>query len=321
MAIRLYRSAFTPMLMSTVILNLVPSLLSLPFWFLMLRILGDIQKMQMTGKTPDMTYFNDNLEQIIFCSALLLAGMVYVSVVFPFSRLICTRLAFCSLHGEMISFGEACAFARSRYMPTLMALAIFILPALVISLIMLIPVLILQWTGATDAILPTALIALNVIMLASLATVLLNYRYFPALDGIIAAAEETVEQSAFAQGLDYLKRAYQLTAGYFWRVFGLLLLLGFAINMVTRGVSEGIQILVLLAKAIITHQESKDFFQNSMTQGDTTAQSISIVIIMVVWLLIPALEVCFRILLYMDLRCRKEGYDLELLLGSAELPE
>lgn len=319
-SIRLYRSSFIPMLLAVSMVQLPMRLLALPPLLSLIKVSDEL--MQMTtfkNQAPDETWLTQHMDLWIWLGVLLIGAMVYEVLVMPLGNLACSRLAVQALHSEPVSFSDALRFAVSRYWPTQVALATYLLPLLVVSLLMLIPVAIFAASGETAAIAGGAATALFIILFSSLITWLFWFRLFPALAGIIQAAEEPDAYGAFAQGMWYLKRAYQLTNGFFWRLLGLSILMLFAVGFVSNGIQQGLQYLVLIGQALIAQKGAQDVL-TSLSQPNLAAQGISIVISSLVALLIPALMICFQTLLYYDLRIRKEGYDLKLMLSQSEAP-
>lgn len=318
MAIRLYRSAFGPMLLSTALVQVPAGLLCLPVMFQFLELSDKANQSNLTGATPDWSWLTEREDALIAAVIMLGIAVLYAVIVGPLGRLTCARLAGAALHGEQLSFGEAWAFAVERYWPTQVAMAAFGLPVLLITAVMLIPVAVLSVSQAWDGMAAAGIAASLVIMAAAFVTMLFRYRLFPALDGMVQTAEEPIVWGVYNQGIELLKRAYSLSQGYFLRLFGMIFLLGIATGMIQRGIQESVQLVVMLIKMAATDTKLTDAFQNALTQSDLSVQGISMIVSYLVMLFAPALEICFKTLLYYDLRCRKEGYDLEQLLGGAD---
>ena len=318
-AIRLYRSSFIPMLLAVAMVRLPMGLLSLPWLLMLLKVNTEMQEMVAKNQTPDLAWLEQHMDLAVWGAAFLFGTITYQLLVMPLGNLACSRLAVQAMHNEPVSFAEALRFSLSRYWPTQVALAVYFLPLLVISLLMLLPVLIFSLAGEAAGIAGAAAIALFVIMLAWLATALLWVRLFPALAGIVQAAEEPDTVGIVAQGMWYLKRAYAMTGGYFWRLFGLCILMLFATAFIVGGIQQGLQILVLIVQALIYHKGVQEI-TNAYYQPGFMAQGYMIMAGYIVRLLVPALMICFQTLLFYDLRIRKEGYDLQLMLEHAPEP-
>jgi hypothetical protein len=107
-----------------------------------------------------------------------------------------------------------------------------------------------------------------------------------------------------------IKRSWALTARNFWRAFGLLLLLGLII---------GVVMLLFFLVAGLVMRDARFLFTPG---GSLTVWAINTAL----QILLTPIGACALILLYYDLRIRKEGFDLQMLaqsLGSTvqEAPE
>jgi hypothetical protein len=112
---------------------------------------------------------------------------------------------------------------------------------------------------------------------------------------------------------DALKRSQTLVQGYWWRVFGVLCLIGVANAMVEVAVAQGLQ-FVLPSQELIPADEGPRIDINPVNHAIATlvAQLVNI-------LFKTFMAVCTT-LLYLDLRIRKEGFDLELAAQLGEEP-
>ncbi len=263
----------------------------------------------------------DHLGFGILLGGFIIGAAFYQLLIMPLGTLTCARLATCALHGETPSFSECLRYGMKRYWATQVALATYGLPVVVLALLTLIMVVIGQATGNDAAIISGAIIGLTLIMLGILATAILYFRFFPALTGIIQSAEDLPAGGMGAQGVWLLRRAWDLTNGQFWRMFGLSVLAMLAINFISRGISEMINYLVFIISQLSQGFGTEAMFENMvMNQQDPLSLGISMTLATLVTLLFPPFLQCYQLLLYFDLRCRKEAYDLELLLDQAPLP-
>lgn len=312
--IRLYRSRFSSMFLAMALVHLPLALLTMPPILWITRVLQETQGAAMRGESAE-TMFLDNIDMLYLHGGLLLVALAYQLLAAPLGYLACSKLAWQSLMGEHWDLRRCFAHALRRYWPTQVAIATFLLPLLALALLVLLPVLAFSVGGSAGAVAGSAGLAILLIFFASLATLLAFFRYFPALFGIVQAAEEPEADGVVGQGLWYLKRAYGITEGYFFRLFGLIILLGFATGIVERGITDAMRYLYLIIHAINTHerQSAEQVFQALFTP-DTAQLGVVMVGGSVVDLVFPALSLCFLLLLYFDLRCRKEGLDLLRLL-------
>lgn len=102
------------------------------------------------------------------------------------------------------------------------------------------------------------------------------------------------------RAIDSLRRSWRLTAGFFWRVLGLLLLIG----LITWVISFGPALLVSLPAALLFEDQPE--IQFLMSAIISTLLNV---------LVMPFSMVAYT-LIYFDLRMRKEGFDLEQQAGS-----
>lgn len=103
------------------------------------------------------------------------------------------------------------------------------------------------------------------------------------------------------------KRSWGLTRDSFWRVFGITLLVGLLITLVSVVVSVGLSGAMAMAS----------FASREGTMAYSGIQSLSVLLNSAVSILIFPFYGIFFTLFYYDLRVRKEGYDLEMMLGKS----
>jgi len=309
-AIRLYRLNFVPMFLAMAMVQLPLSLIGLPFWLQLSGLGFDVQEWQARGEMPGPDFWYAHSDLLWWLIVMIPGALAYQLLVMPLGNLTCAKLGTQSLLGEQWSFGQAFRFALTRYWPTQVALATFFLPLVVVSVFVLLPVLGAQLAGSSVGVISTALFALFMIMLAGAATSLMWFRFFPALFGIVQCSEPPEGPGIFAQGVWYLKRSYGLTQGYFWRLLGLLLLLYFAINMVQQGFNNTVNLVVSLAQAGMAGQTMGEGLISAMEAQDPLAYALILVLGILVSLVFLPVVLSFQVLLYFDLRCRKEGFDL-----------
>ena len=318
-SIRLYRSCFAPMFLSMAIVQLPLSLLTLPIVLSVTRLMTELQQASNTGSTPDMAWLYDHADAAIWIGAGALGSMIWQLLVMPLGHLACARLATLALHGEPCTLLEALAYARKRYWPTQVVLFTFFLPLLLLSILVLLPVLALTYAGDGSGAAGAAGLALLLIFFGSLATLLLFFRFMFAVYGVVQSAEDPYIEGVFAQGLWYLRRSYELSATFFWRLFGLYVLLAVALVIISNGVSQSSQLLVELVRGLIQGNAGAELTNALLAQPDVWTTGISLLISLLIELVFPALVTSFVVLLYFDLRCRKEGYDLLRMLQQDTL--
>jgi hypothetical protein len=105
------------------------------------------------------------------------------------------------------------------------------------------------------------------------------------------------------------QRSQTLVTGYRWRVFGVLILIIFATQMVEGSISVGLN-LVLPAQEMIPVQNGVRIEVNPVNH------IVDTVVVQLVGILFASYTAVCTTLLYLDLRIRKEGFDLELAAGG-----
>ena len=160
------------------------------------------------------------------------------------------------------------------------------------------------------------------IWVGGIATWALYFRYFPALTGAVQALEDPPLgiRGAGAEGLWFLKRSYGLTARFFWRCVGLTTIFSFALAFVQNGVTRSVQLLVWLIwlpSNMPSGSGEQQLVSVLESSSDPVVTAWSLALTSLLLLLTPGLTLCYQNLLYWDLRFRREGLDLELLLDRA----
>jgi hypothetical protein len=329
-AIRIYRANFAPMVLLTALLQAPLSVVMTLFLYHFTTLVNQLQPDPLTepaapDEVPDPeTLFTQNADLWLLIGGLFLATAVYQLLVLPLVHVATSRLAAGTVLGQSCTVREALAYAGKRYWPTQIALAAFLLPLLVIALLALLPVAALS--GGDPAEMMIALLgSMGFIWVAGMATVAFYFRFFPAMTGAVQAVEDPPlhVRGAGAQGLWYLKRSFGLTARHYWRMVGYLLLLWMALGFVQNGAGESVRLLVWLAwlPTNMPGGSGEEQFAAAMTSmNHPTVIAWSMAITSLLGLLTPALIICYQTLLYFDLRFRKEGLDLELLLEDTPRP-
>lgn len=313
-AIRLYRANFSSMFLAMAAVQLPLSLLSLPLALKSIEIIYEIQELDLSGRLPDTPWILDKIDQSL--PVLLLAALVpiYQLFVMPLGNLTCARLATQAALGSPVSLGDALRFAMRRYWPTQVALALYLLPLLTLSVVILVFVLASQAAGSATGVLSFSLLGLSLISLGLFAMLLFYPRFFAALSGIVQSREDPEGSGILAQGLWYLKRAYALSEGYYMRLVGLLLLMHFAVAFITQGISQTTNLVMTLINSIVSGGNITEEFLDPAHQQDMLAIGLTMMITIVVALILVPIWQCLKVMLYIDLRCRKEAFDLHLLL-------
>jgi hypothetical protein len=316
-AIRLYRARFTAIFVSMALAQLPVSLVGLSIGLMAVQFQQLVLQAQNTGQMDNFDWMLSQVDKAYWVGGLLLFLAAYSLLVWPLGALTCARLASTALTGGQESLREAFKFALSRYWQTQVVLAVFALPILVLALICL-ALTLLAATAGSAATAASSVTALMLIFTGLFVMFLAWFRFFPALSGIVQVVEEPIGIGVFAQGIWYLKRSYGLTQGYALRIFGLTFLLSLATGFIQRGVTESIQMVYLLLAMLNAGDASPEKLLTQMNtmQSDPLSFGLLLTVASLVSLLFPGLLMCFETLLYYDLRCRKEGFDLLHALGE-----
>lgn len=203
-------------------------------------------------------------------------------------------------------FKQMWSLARSRLWP-LVGFAFLLLAGsvLFILIVFLLAALILTGLG------PAGLLLLFPLMLG--AVVVFTWIYVKLL---VTPAAITIEELGVFAGL---RRSWTLTRRNWWRIFGITLFVSFIIGVI----GQVIQIPLGLAAGGITSV----FAPHAGASQVTTTAIVLAVVSLVVGVLVSAVGFAFQTsvasLIYMDLRMRRDGLDVELLrlLETGEDPD
>jgi hypothetical protein len=105
-----------------------------------------------------------------------------------------------------------------------------------------------------------------------------------------------------------IARSWSLTGGYFWKTLGILLLVAVIVGVATNIVTAPFQFLITIGASFITGTGDLGAYVTTMLIG----YLLLIVITVVFGALAAVIQSATPVLLYLDLRMRKEGLDLEL---------
>jgi hypothetical protein len=323
-AIRLLRFNFIPMLLSMAMVNLPIALLGIP---LMIRFVGFAEKFQdptVIGSMSELDILNtilvDQLDWLILGAFGLLFIALYQLLVTPLGLLTCARLAARALDGHRDSFAEAFRFAQTRYWATQVALATFFLPTVVVAFIVLLLVLAANAIGGQTLLIAIISIGVFLIFVMLIATPLMYFRFFPVLSGVLQASEENPEEGMVSEGLWYMRRSFGLTMGHYFRIVMMMFLLSIACNMIQSGLRSSIEMLMAVYDYMSKGSPGFSEYLISQSEGQTDPMQLGIMLALVTvfTVIFPPYWQCFKLLLYNDLRCRKEALDIYRLLDDEQ---
>ena len=203
-------------------------------------------------------------------------------------------------------FKQMWSLARSRLWPLVGFAALILAGALLFFLVLfLLAVLILTGLGPVGGLLLLPMGLGAIVVYAWIYTKLM-----------VAPAAITVEELGVFAGL---RRSWALTTRNWWRIFGITLLVAFMVGII----GSVIQIPLSLASGGVTAV----FAPHAGAPQVTTTAIVLAVVSLVVGILVSAVGFAFQTsvaaLIYMDLRMRRDGLDVELLrlLETGEDPD
>ena len=109
---------------------------------------------------------------------------------------------------------------------------------------------------------------------------------------------------------DSVARSWSLTRGYFWRTFGITLLVAAIIGFVSQVASIPLSIVTQFATVLFDPQGQKG---SGVTVLLAVVGVLAVVIAVVIQSITSVVQSATTGLIYLDLRMRKEGLDLELV--------
>ncbi|MEP6480816.1 MAG: glycerophosphoryl diester phosphodiesterase membrane domain-containing protein [Rhodoglobus sp.] len=107
---------------------------------------------------------------------------------------------------------------------------------------------------------------------------------------------------------DALRRSWSLTVGYFWRTFGIELLVIFIVQTVASIISAPLSLLLGIGSALINPNGD----QGGVIVGVIVVYGLTLVVSLVFGAIASVVQAATPALIYIDLRMRREGLDLEL---------
>jgi len=119
-------------------------------------------------------------------------------------------------------------------------------------------------------------------------------------------------------------RSWSLTRGYFWRTFGILLLVLVIVQIVSSIISTPINILASFGSTLINPNGD----DQALLVGFIVVSALTVIVTLLFSAIAAVIQSATPALLYIDLRMRKEGLDLELArfvearqVGDASVPD
>ncbi len=253
---------------------------------------------------------------LVAALALGLAGIAIIVIATAWLQAIVVVEVARATLGEKLKFGQIWALSRGRLgavvgYTTLLALGIAIFVALFFGIMVGATVATVAGTGATGSASPDAILG---VMFATFGVMILG-----SLLGGVAWLWLTTKLAFVPAALvlerrsirDSIVRSWTLVRGYFWRTLGIMLLVSVMIGVAGQITSIPVSFVVALAGPLL------------VPTGDTSDPAVGIAITVIALIVSSALAIVVTAiglvlqsatssLLYLDLRMRKEGLDLEL---------
>jgi hypothetical protein len=205
--------------------------------------------------------------------------------------------------GRKPDISQSWAAVKGRVLPyfgtSLLVFLLAMLPALLAGgVVAAIVVGIVRSTSPDSGTVAIVVMASIVVVLLSLvATIFVSVR-------TVAAGTETVWSSRSPGAA--IKQSWELTQGYFWRVFGAIFLVQLVLSMVTGIISFPLQLILNLGLEGAASASSGDANLSVYGVAQVAANAIPSIVSA------PVLAALFA-LITLDLKIRREGYDVTLL--------
>ncbi|HKU30253.1 MAG TPA: proline-rich domain-containing protein [Arthrobacter sp.] len=255
-----------------------------------------------TSQADAMSYFGPVLGMMAGLMAISLLSAVLSAILQGVLAIPVARSAL----NRRTGFKQMWSLARSRILP-LVGYGLLLLAGylVIVVIVALLGAIILASLG------PVGLVLVLPLGLAAVAGCVWIYTKL-----LVAPAAITVEALGVFAGI---RRSWGLTTGSWWRIFGIVLL----VTVMVAVIGGVVQMPISMATGGITAVVSP----HASTQQLTTTTIVLMVVSLIVSSLVGAVGVAFQTsvaaLIYMDLRMRRDGLDLELLrlLETGEDPD
>lgn len=281
-AITLYRHNFARLLGITAVVYVPFGIFQLVFTYLFFSQMPG----QLGGPPGDFTVFPFAGEIVVGVAGLILVGGVAMAVAQAALAWAVSEIYL----GRQVGTGAAYRYVLARFWPLMLTMG---LAALVTGL-PLTPGLAMMPFGVTELVfLGVGFVLVLLGLIPSLVFVVLFAFVVP-----VVVVEGDLYVAAMA-------RSRQLVAGHFWRVVGIFLILSLLVGAISYALSGPANI----AAFVLTEIEAMPW-----AVAQTGAQAVGAV----ATLLLTPVQLIGTILVYYDLRIRKEGFDLDQMAAESE---
>jgi hypothetical protein len=273
-------------------------------------LVGSLSRVFTTGSTTDQSALAAGTFGLAILVVVVAIALVVVAGAM-LQALIVTEIASGTV-GQKLTLGQAWARARGR-VGAVLGYGVLLIVAIVLAVVLLIALI----AGVTAAAVPSTSSTSN--FGAVIAAVLIGELLVFAAGGVLWAWLGTklafVPSAIVLERLPItaaLARSWRLTRGSFWRTFGILILVYGMVYIATNLVAFPVQILASFGTTIFDPTGTSSVDLGSYTTGIVIAAVIAYAVTAFVSSLGMVIESATASLLYLDLRMRKEGLDLEL---------
>ncbi|WP_192497191.1 glycerophosphoryl diester phosphodiesterase membrane domain-containing protein [Gulosibacter chungangensis] len=213
---------------------------------------------------------------------------------------------------QKAKLGETLNFGWSRFWPILGFFGLYFAVILVASVILGLLIALAVWLGTSDSGVGMLLVILLTILLGLgffVAAVWIGTKLTFAMPAIVLEKLGPIQS---------IRRSWKLSNGYFWRTFGILLLLQVIIQTMSQVVGGAISLVMSIIPAFITPT-------GDIAEGQEGGFIAIMIVLLGISLLLSVLIAAVgqvlvtgnAAIMYTDLRMRKEGLNIHLQ-GAAE---
>ena len=203
--------------------------------------------------------------------------------------------------GEKLTLRALWARARGRIGALIGWAALLVLASTIVIAVIVAIIVLLVVSLGTGGIIAAVLIGIVAFFGLAVAYVWLSTK-LALVPSVLMIERLSIRES--------VARSWSLTEGFFWRIFGITLLVAVIVGFVTQVASVPLSIVTQMATVLFDPQGQKG---TGVTVLLVVVGLLSIVIAVVIQSITSVVQSATTGLIYLDLRIRKEGLDLELV--------